>query len=126
MGQKLLCALPRGQTHSESWRLAHSVVHRASVKLGAWFDRQPRTYAVSIPSFVGPRAGQRTPCQKTLGEVKQNRCSAPASQDRSSSKSPNDALIALMTDDVHSPAVNWYNFHNRDGLVRRRMRFARM
>src|SRR5258705_5372990 len=86
-GQKLLCALQRGQTHSESWRLAHSVVHRASVKLGAWFDRQPRTYAVSIPSFVGPRAGQRTPCQKTLGEVKQNRCSAPASQDRSSSKS---------------------------------------
>jgi hypothetical protein len=39
---------------------------------------------------------------------------------------PNDALIALMTDDVHNPAVNWYRFHNRDGLVRRRMRFARM
>ena len=31
-----------------------------------------------------------------------------------------------MTDDVHNPAVNWYRFHNRDGLVRRRMRFARM
>jgi hypothetical protein len=31
-----------------------------------------------------------------------------------------------MTDDVHNPAVNWYSFHNRDGLVRRRMRFARM
>src|SRR5206468_10070842 len=29
------------------------------VKLGAWFDRQPRTYAVSIRSSVGPRAGQR-------------------------------------------------------------------
>jgi hypothetical protein len=39
---------------------------------------------------------------------------------------PNDALVALMTDDVHNPAVNWYNFHNRDGLVRRKMRFARM
>ena len=65
-------------------------------KLGAWFDRQPRTYAVSIRSSVGPRAGQRgPPCQK-------------------------------MTDDVHNPAVNWYRFHNRDGLVRRRMRFARM
>jgi len=76
--------------------LVHSVVHRASVKLGAWFDRQPRTYAVSIRSSVGPRAGQRgPPCQK-------------------------------MTDDVHNPAVNWYGFHNRDGMVRRRMRFARM
>src|SRR5437660_1085576 len=39
--------------------LVHSVVHRASVKPGAWFDRQPRTYAVSIRSSVGPRAGQR-------------------------------------------------------------------
>ena len=27
---------------------------------------------------------------------------------------------------IHNPAVNWYSFHNRDGLVRRRMRFARM
>ena len=31
-----------------------------------------------------------------------------------------------MTEDVHNPAVNWYSFNNRDGLVRRRMRFARM
>ena len=31
-----------------------------------------------------------------------------------------------LTDDVHNPAVNWYSFHDRDGLVRRRMRFARM
>ncbi len=76
--------------------LVHSVVHRASVKLGAWFDRQPRTYAVSIRSSVGPLSGSAGgPCQK-------------------------------MTDDVHNPAVNWYSFHNRDGLVRRRMRFARM
>ena len=31
-----------------------------------------------------------------------------------------------MIDDVHNPAVNWYSFHNRNGLVRRTMRFARM
>jgi hypothetical protein len=31
-----------------------------------------------------------------------------------------------MTDDVHNPAVNWYRFHNRDELIRRWMRFARM
>jgi hypothetical protein len=30
-----------------------------------------------------------------------------------------------MTDDVHNPAVNWYSFDNRDGLVRRRMRLGR-
>src|SRR5262249_4030128 len=29
-------------------------------------------------------------------------------------------------DDVHNPAVIWYSFHNRDGLVRRRVRFSRI
>ena len=51
----------------------------------------------STGNSVGPRAGQR---------------GGPPCQ--------------KMTDDVHNPGVNWYRLHNRDGLVRRRMRFARM
>ena len=46
----------------------------------------------------------------------------PLDRERVSGRPP----CQKMTDDFHNPAVNWYSLHNRDGLARRRMRFARM
>ena len=38
---------------------------------------------------------------------------------------PTDGRCIMVSFEVRL-AVNWYSFHNRDGLVRRRMRFGRM
>ena len=94
IGQKLLCALQRGQPIQK----AGASAQRGPSRFGQarCVVRQATSNVCRINSIVcwtasGSAGGP--PCQK-------------------------------MTDDVHNPAVNWYSFHNRDGLVRRKDAFC--